>query len=64
MLVRHAPMFRDSDTTPELVYVNRRAFIIGLGAVALVGAFGARRGCCPDTGPPVVRSQPRLSAVR
>src|SRR5262245_8810015 len=40
MLVRHAPMFHDSDATPETVYLNRRAFMVGLGAVALLGASG------------------------
>ncbi len=51
MLVRHAPMFRDSDTTPELVYVNRRAFMIGLGAVALVGPSGNAEAAAPTPAP-------------
>ena len=38
MLIRRAPMFRESDVTDETVYLNRRAFMTGLGAVALVGA--------------------------
>ena len=38
MLIRRAPMFPESDVTDETVYLNRRAFMTGLGAVALVGA--------------------------
>jgi methionine sulfoxide reductase catalytic subunit len=41
MLLRRAPMFRESDVTPETVYLNRRAFMVGLGAVALAGPSGA-----------------------
>jgi methionine sulfoxide reductase catalytic subunit len=37
MLIRRAPMIRESDVTDETVYLNRRAFMTGLGAVALVG---------------------------
>ena len=37
MLIRRAPMFRESDVTPETVYLKRRAFMVGLGAVALAG---------------------------
>ncbi len=51
MLVRHAPMFRDSDITPEPVYVNRRAFMVGLGAVALVGPSGNAEAAAPTPAP-------------
>jgi sulfoxide reductase catalytic subunit YedY len=44
-------MFRDSDTTPEPVYLNRRAFIIGLGAVALVGPSGNAEAAAPTPAP-------------
>ena len=40
MLIRRAPMFRESDVTAEAVYVNRRAFMTGLGALALAGVGG------------------------
>jgi methionine sulfoxide reductase catalytic subunit len=51
MLIRHAAMFRESDTTPETVYVNRRAFMAGLGAVALVGASGNAEAAPPTPAP-------------
>jgi sulfoxide reductase catalytic subunit YedY len=37
MLIRRAPMFRESDVTAEAVYLNRRAFMVGLGALSLTG---------------------------
>src|SRR5215470_7450672 len=38
MLIRRAPMFRESDVTDEAVYLNRRAFMTGIGALALASA--------------------------
>jgi sulfoxide reductase catalytic subunit YedY len=38
MLIRRAPMFRESDVTAEAVYLNRRVFMTGLGALALIGS--------------------------
>ncbi len=37
MLIRRAAMFKASEITPEAVYLNRRAFMVGLGALALSG---------------------------
>ncbi len=47
MLIRRAPMFRESDVTDETVYLNRRAFMTGLGALALVGASADGEAAAP-----------------
>ena len=36
MLIRRAPRFRSSEITPERFYLDRRAFIAGAGALAVV----------------------------
>ena len=42
MLRRHAPEFRSSEITPEPLYLDRRSFIAGAGALVLgAGAAGA-----------------------
>ncbi len=51
MLIRRAPRFRASEITPEAVYLNRRAFMVGLGALALAPA-GAE-GSTPPAGAPL-----------
>ena len=48
MLIRRAPMFRESDVTDEAVYLNRRAFMTGLGALALAGAPAASAAAPPE----------------
>ena len=47
MRIRRAPMFRESDVTDETVYLNRRAFMTGLGALALVGASADGEAAAP-----------------
>ena len=38
MLIRPAPRFRSSEITPERVYLDRRAFMAGAGALLPDGA--------------------------
>jgi len=63
MLVRRGPLFRESDVTPEAVYLNRRAFMVGLGAVALLGPAGAPEAAPPAPAPLAAAPNPayRLS---
>jgi sulfoxide reductase catalytic subunit YedY len=56
MLIRHAPRFHASEITPERLYLDRRAFIAGAGALVL-GAGAA------DTEAAVPQGQP-LKATR
>jgi sulfoxide reductase catalytic subunit YedY len=49
MLRRHVPRFRSSDITPERLYLDRRAFIAGAGALVL-GA-GAAEASVPQGQP-------------
>jgi methionine sulfoxide reductase catalytic subunit len=51
MLIRLAPMLRESDVTAEAVYLNRRAFMTGLGALALAGTSGAGEAAAPTPAP-------------
>jgi methionine sulfoxide reductase catalytic subunit len=51
MLIRLAPMLRESDVTAEAVYLNRRAFMTGLGALALAGTSGAGEAAAPAPAP-------------
>ncbi len=51
MLVRRAPIFRESDVTRESVYLNRRGFMVGLGAVAVAGAAGKAAAAPPTPAP-------------
>jgi methionine sulfoxide reductase catalytic subunit len=51
MLIRLAPMLRESDVTAEAVYLNRRAFMTGLGALALAGTSGAGEAAAPQPAP-------------
>jgi sulfoxide reductase catalytic subunit YedY len=48
MLIRRAPIFRESDITDEAVYLNRRAFMVGLGALALTGASSDGHAAPPE----------------
>ena len=41
MLIRHAPRFRWSQITPERLYLDRRTFIAGAGALVLGGTAAA-----------------------
>ena len=60
MLIRRAPMFRESDVTDEKLYLNRRLFLTGLGAAALAGAEGVAPAPAVDaaTGTPTAKGQP------
>ena len=52
MLTRHAPRFRSSEITPERLYLDRRSFIAGTGALILgAGASGAEAS--PPQGQPL-----------
>jgi sulfoxide reductase catalytic subunit YedY len=51
MLIRRAPMHRESDVTDEAVYLNRRAFMAGLGALALTGGAGEGEAAPAEPGP-------------
>ena len=53
MLIRRAPMFRESDVTNETVYLNRRAFMTGLGALALIGASADGEAAAPPEPAPL-----------
>jgi sulfoxide reductase catalytic subunit YedY len=44
-------MLRESDVTAEAVYLNRRAFMTGLGALALAGTSGAGEAAAPAPAP-------------
>jgi methionine sulfoxide reductase catalytic subunit len=63
MLIRRAPMFRESDATGEAVYFNRRTFMTGLGALALVGASADGEAAPPEPAPLAATPNPayRLS---
>jgi len=53
MLIRRAPMFRESDVTNETVYLNRRAFMTGVGALALIGASADGEAAAPPEPAPL-----------
>jgi sulfoxide reductase catalytic subunit YedY len=63
MLIRRAPMHRESDVTDEALYLNRRAFMAGLGALALTGAAGEGEAAPAEPGPLAATPNPayRLS---
>ena len=52
MLIRRAPMFRESEVTDHQVYLNRRAFMVGIGALAL-GAAGVETEAAPPPPAPL-----------
>jgi sulfoxide reductase catalytic subunit YedY len=56
-------MLRESDVTDEAVYINRRAFMVGLGAVALAGRAGDGEAATPAPAPLAAAPNPayRLS---
>ena len=52
MLIRRAPMFRESEVTDPKVYLDRRSFMVGLAAVTLVdGAAEAEAAAAPAGAP-------------
>jgi methionine sulfoxide reductase catalytic subunit len=51
MLIRLAPMLRESDVTAEAVYLNRRPFVTVLGALPLAGTSGAGEAAAPAPAP-------------
>jgi sulfoxide reductase catalytic subunit YedY len=51
MLIKKGERFKGSDITPEAVYVNRRAFMLGAAALAL-GA-GSAQAAAPPAGQPL-----------
>jgi len=53
MLIRRAERFTSSEITPHEVYMNRRSFIAGAGAVLAVGALGGRAAAQQPAGPPL-----------
>ena len=52
MLIRAAPDFRSSEITPLRVYLNRRAFLAGVGGTTLSGAVAGIASAAPLTGTP------------
>ena len=52
MLIRHAPKFRSSEITPERLYLDRRSFIAGTGALIL-GAGAAEAEASVPQGQPL-----------
>ena len=52
MLVRAAPDFRSSEITPQRVYLNRRAFLAGVGGTTLSGAMAGIASAAPLAGAP------------
>jgi sulfoxide reductase catalytic subunit YedY len=52
MLIRHAPRFRSSEITPERLYLARRSFIAGAGAL-IVGAGAAGGEAATPAGAPL-----------
>jgi methionine sulfoxide reductase catalytic subunit len=63
MLIRRAPALRESDVTDEAVYLNRRAFMTGLGALALAGTAADGEAATPGPAPLAATPNPayRLS---
>jgi methionine sulfoxide reductase catalytic subunit len=59
MLIRRAPRFRSSEITPERVYLDRRAFMAGAGAL-LLGVGLADAEAAPPQGQPLkaARNEP------
>ncbi len=51
MLIKKAECFKGGEITPQSVYVNRRAFMLGAAALAL--APGAAGAASPPAGPPL-----------
>jgi len=49
MLIRRAPRFRSSEITPERLYLDRRTFIAGAGALAVAGRADAAPATPPGT---------------
>src|SRR5262245_18052651 len=63
MLIRRAPMLREADVTDEAVYLNRRAFMVGLGALARSGGAAEGEAAPPEPAPLAATPNPayRLS---
>jgi sulfoxide reductase catalytic subunit YedY len=51
MLIRRRPMFKESEVTDERLYVNRREFIVGAAAMALLP--GGAEAAAPSKGQPL-----------
>ena len=51
MLIRRAPRFRSSEITPERVYLDRRAFMAGAGALVLGAAMADADAAQPQGQP-------------
>jgi sulfoxide reductase catalytic subunit YedY len=63
MLIRHAPRFRSSEITPERLYLDRRAFIAGAGALVL-GAGAADADAAPPQGQPLPATRNATFSVK
>jgi sulfoxide reductase catalytic subunit YedY len=50
MLIRRAPMFKESEVTDERLYLDRRTFLTGVGALTVSAAGAAAEAAAP---PPV-----------
>ena len=51
MLIRHAPRFRSSEITPERLYLDRRTFLAGAGALILGAADAGAAPAVPQGAP-------------
>jgi sulfoxide reductase catalytic subunit YedY len=51
MLIRRAPRFRSSEITPERLYLDRRAFIAGAGALAVAAGRANAAPATPQGSP-------------
>jgi methionine sulfoxide reductase catalytic subunit len=63
MLIRRAPRFRSSEITPERLYLDRRAFMAGAGAL-LVGARAADAAPAAPQGAPLKASRNDALSVK
>jgi methionine sulfoxide reductase catalytic subunit len=61
MLIRRAPRFSSSEITPHAVYLNRRAFMTGVAAAAVLAADTARAATAPSAPAPL--AAPRNAAL-
>jgi sulfoxide reductase catalytic subunit YedY len=51
MLIRHTPRFRSSEITPERLYLDRRTFLAGAGALVLGAAEAGAAPAVPQGAP-------------
>src|SRR2546422_8889002 len=51
MLIRHAPRFRSSEITPGRLYLDRRTFLAGAGALILGAADAGAAPAVPQGAP-------------